>query len=610
MSTEAVNNRQLTDRGMREASRVSQSMSTIGSSLQDFVRETENLVSGISEEVESKSSFQNIQRNIQNTLETQERELQRQMAEASEKEKREMLTNLITLFRSKDNTFERVLEVLPENNRQQLRSARNTFRGIQRFGIGSGSDLTDIFRAREINEIGKEDFQKILLLGTIVIIGNGLLRLVDIEDEKHIPNSSNFNGAGTKVEDRVGITLDPNSKIGTKPYHIPTDLNDLLASIHDFAYFENNNLDRMYADYSYYYNNAYPKQIFNQLLSYGLIKDKNDLKELESNWKKSDTTSGRMLGLASFLRFIGIPESAKKTLDPREVIYRSILPAFYNYRDLLLPSYFPNYRRHVITPKTFALSLLPDWNRIIVSAGEKTKDTIDRLMFGKEKMFHKYHNNVVEKWLKYLGSVGSFDKSGVFVLKAKSDKDETLKDYKDFIEEFNDMVRVSDYPEKIANTEFNEQQAEQITNPTRDEGSVKPSGLGFGTILGWFDFDSWEDRFMYKDYGYHPIEPSPTPIEPSPTLSPINTDDLNKSTDVDVEVEIPITPSYFPRPSPTPTITTTTTTTTPSPTPTTTTPSPTISITEEDLGKFPAEREIDITPKEETGEIVISSDDL
>jgi hypothetical protein len=570
------------------------------------------------------------------------------LEEQQEENRIEFWSSFQGMLTSEPNTFEAFLERVPEDRQQQVRNLRTTYMNMPSF-LSSGNTFYDLYRASEFNRIGQNDLKFLIVLATFMLLANSVYSFLEVEDEKHIPNTSNFNGAGTKVEDRVGISLDASSRIGTQPFHIPTDLNDLLASIHDFAYFENNNFDRMTADYQYWRSNAYPNDFLQQIYRYGLIKSKDDIEDIKEIWKTTDYTSGGMLGIASLLRFFGIPDSLGTLLDPREILYRTILPAFYNYRNLVLPSRFHNYRSQPLSARSFALGILPDWSKLLRSFGEKAYESTENLLFGKEKQFYKYHETTVEKWLKYLGSIGTFDKSGVFVLKPKGDKQQILNDYKDFIEEFNDMVRVSDYPEKIANTDFSKEQIEIITNPTRDTSVVKPSSLGFGTVLGWFDFDAMEDRLFYKGYGLDPnitFPPSPNlTITPSPSgsptgepvLEPIDWNNLSGILEVDIPVfppRLPMTPAQpapvTVSPSPTPTTTTTTTpsptpttttTTTPSPTPTTTTtttPSPTpttITITGAD---FEGPEELSITPEDietytgrfEDDDIIIAEDDL
>jgi hypothetical protein len=124
---------------------------------------------------------------------------------------------------------------------------------------------------------------------------------VTIQEETHIPLTSNFNGRGTKVGDRVGINF-KKDKVGTYPFQVPVDLSDFFAMVHDFSYMSDNNLDRSWADLRYFSSGIYSEDYLNNLVKYNIVK-KEDIPAIVEAYK--DKFSKFSLGTAGLLRLTG-----------------------------------------------------------------------------------------------------------------------------------------------------------------------------------------------------------------------------------------------------------------------------------------------------------------
>lgn len=317
-----------------------------------------------------------------------------------------------------------------------------------------------------------------------------------LQEEKHIPTSSNYNGAGTMVKNRIG--LEHKGKIGTKPLHIPTDVSDIIAMIHDLAYFSNNNADRSIADFSYWSSAYFLEDRLNKLSEYGIV-NKNDIPNIVKEYK--DKFSGWSLGLSSILRQSGITETDIKSVSTKvagsilvnllrgltpfgaELITINDLPAL-SMKDLiqggLLPTYY-NVGKNII----------------------QTLSKVYKRNIGDGDDFSNRHNDVVDKIYKYLGMVGEFNENGIFMMKDKGfNKNEIVNAYNDLIDSYNSFISISDYPEdKVDRIEFtNKDKIDKLVDyDNTDRMELEPSTLSLDVVKNWLITEEQEVEDVEKD---------------------------------------------------------------------------------------------------------------
>jgi hypothetical protein len=321
---------------------------------------------------------------------------------------------------------------------------------------------------------------------------------VKVQDETHIPLSSNFNGRGTKVGDRIGIKF-KKDKVGTYPFQVPVDLSDFFAMVHDFSYMSNSNIDRSFADIRYFLSAYYRQDFLKQLVKYDIVKEE-DIPTITEEY--NDKFSGISLGLASILRLSGLTEVDYS--DPAELsknIFQTLLSNFARGFGISLRR---GIQRRVellpISPIDIFMGFIPDWKELGLMTAEQISK-IPKKLFSKDE-FSKNHNKAVESMYKYLGSIGQFNQKGIFILKDKNmSKDDILETYNNFINDFNDMVKEGDYPEEVVeqikkeDTEKYEAVVSAGTTADRDE--LEPSGLSLDVVREWFDITPVEEELDF-----------------------------------------------------------------------------------------------------------------
>jgi len=321
---------------------------------------------------------------------------------------------------------------------------------------------------------------------------------VKVQDETHIPLSSNFNGRGTKVGDRIGIKF-KKDKVGTYPFQVPVDLSDFFAMVHDFSYMSNSNIDRSFADIRYFLSAYYRQDFLKQLVKYDIVKEE-DIPTITEEY--NDKFSGISLGLASILRLSGLTEVDYS--DPAELsqnIFKTLLSNFVRGFGISLRR---GIQRRVellpISPIDIFMGFIPDWKELGLMTAEQISK-IPKKLFSKDE-FSKNHNKAVESMYKYLGSIGQFNQKGIFILKDKNmSKDDILETYNNFINDFNDMVKEGDYPEEaveqIKKEDTEKYEAVVSAGTTADRDELEPSGLSLDVVREWFDITPVEEELDF-----------------------------------------------------------------------------------------------------------------
>jgi hypothetical protein len=318
---------------------------------------------------------------------------------------------------------------------------------------------------------------------------------VKVQDETHIPLSSNFNGKGTKVGDRIGIKF-KKDKVGTYPFQVPVDLSDFFAMVHDFSYMSNSNIDRSFADIRYFLSAYYRQDFLKQLVKYDIVKEE-DIPTITEEY--NDKFSGISLGLASILRLSGLTEV--DYTDPNKLtqnIYKTLLSNFVRGFGVSLRE---GIQRRVglqpISPFDVFMGFIPDWKELGLMTAEQISK-IPKKLFSKDE-FSKNHNKAVESMYKYLGSIGQFNQKGIFILKDKNmSKDDILETYNNFINDYNDMIKEGDYPsevvEQIKKEDTEKYEAVVSAGTTADRDELEPSGLSLDVVRQWFDITPVEEE--------------------------------------------------------------------------------------------------------------------
>lgn len=324
----------------------------------------------------------------------------------------------------------------------------------------------------------------LVAMGAITLQG-AFKTLPEIQEEKHIPTSSNYNGAGTMVKDRIGLEH-KGGKIGTKPLHIPTDISDIIAMVHDLAYYSKNNADRSIADFAYWSSAYFLNDRLNKLSEYGIV-NKDDIPNIEKAYK--DKFSGWSLGLSSILRQSGLADADITSITSKvagtllinllrgltpmgsELITIEDLPAL-SVKDLLqgglLPTYY-NVGKNII----------------------QTLSKVYKRNIGDGDDFSNRHNELVDKMYKYLGMVGEFNDKGIFMMKQKGyNKMDILNAYNDLIDSYNSFISISDYPDdKIDRIKFtdNDKINRLIDYDNTDRVGLEPSTLTLDVVKNWLN---------------------------------------------------------------------------------------------------------------------------
>jgi len=311
---------------------------------------------------------------------------------------------------------------------------------------------------------------------------------VKVQDETHIPLSSNFNGKGTKVGDRIGIKF-KKDKVGTYPFQVPVDLSDFFAMVHDFSYMSNSNIDRSFADIRYFLSAYYRQDFLKQLIKYDIVKEE-DIPIITEEY--NDKFSGISLGLASILRLSGLTEV--DYTDPNELSQNILQTLLSNFVRGFGVSLRGGIQRRVglqpISAFDVFMGFIPDWKELGLMTAEQISK-IPKKLFSKDE-FSENHNKAVESMYKYLGSVGQFNQKGIFILKDKNmSKDDILETYNNFINDYNDMVKEGDYPsevvEQIKKEDTDKYEAVVSAGTTADRDELEPSGLSLDVVRQWFD---------------------------------------------------------------------------------------------------------------------------
>jgi hypothetical protein len=401
---------------------------------------------------------------------------------------------------------------------------------------------------------------------------------VKLVKEQHIPNRSNYNGGGTEVAKRVGITkgISEKTKIGTYPFHIPVDLSDFFAFLHDMEYMSNNQLDRSWADGRYFYSAFFAKDYLEGLVKYDIV-DKKDIDKIVSNYADKFSglglgagAVGRLLwhgfdankfttlkGLTTFLtRFafayginsIGMPRVQRGTVRaglgrlpfiPRTIRQAMRLP------ELLSQGFQRADLRNVPIPSlsTIIFGTAP-WERLLfgVESGIRNK-----LYSDKSSKANAQRDKMMDAWYRYLGTVGKFDEKGIFQpINKNIDNEKILSDYNDFLDEYNLYVKMNDYPEEAVDPINKEDTAkyDAVVEPYKQSNreDLQPSGMSPEVILGWFELgqpviDAYMWAFGTKDL--------PTPEQVNESWSDINQTIRNES-----NIPIPPEPTISLSPEP------------------------------------------------------------
>jgi hypothetical protein len=360
---------------------------------------------------------------------------------------------------------------------------------------------------------------------------------VKVQDETHIPLSSNFNGRGTKVGNRVGIKF-KKDKVGTYPFQVPVDLSDFFAMVHDFSYMSNSNIDRSFADIRYFLSAYYREDFLKQLVKYDIVKEE-DIPIITEEY--NDKFSGISLGLASILRLSGITEI--NYTDPDKLSKKILNTLLSNFVRGFGVSLREGIQRRVglqpISPFDVFMGFIPNWKKIGLMTAEQISK-IPKKLFSKDE-FSKNHNKAVESMYKYLGSVGQFNQKGIFILKDKDSivKDDILNIYNDFLKDYNDMVSEGDYPtekaELINKEDTEKYEAVTSAGTTVDRDELEPSGLSLDVVKGWFDFT--EEEVEEPDIEFEVEEPD-IDFEVEKPEDP-DIDFEVEEPDIDFEVEAP-----------------------------------------------------------------------
>jgi len=324
---------------------------------------------------------------------------------------------------------------------------------------------------------------------------------VKVQDETHIPLSSNFNGKGTKVGDRIGIKF-KKDKVGTYPFQVPVDLSDFFAMVHDFSYMSNSNIDRSFADIRYFLSAYYRQDFLKQLIKYDIVKEE-DIPTITEEY--NDKFSGISLGLASILRLSGLTEV--DYTDPNELSQNILQTLLSNFVRGFGVSLRGDIQRRVglqpISPFDVFMGFIPDWKELGLMTAEQISK-IPKKLFSKDE-FSKNHNKAVESMYKYLGSIGQFNQKGIFILKDKNmSKDDILETYNNFINDYNDMVKEGDYPsevvEQIKKEDTEKYEAVVSAGTTADRDELEPSGLSLDVVRQWFDITPVEEEEEEIDF--------------------------------------------------------------------------------------------------------------
>jgi hypothetical protein len=326
---------------------------------------------------------------------------------------------------------------------------------------------------------------------------------VTVQEETHIPLTSNFNGRGTKVGNRVGINF-KKDKVGTYPFQVPVDLSDFFAMVHDFSYMSDSNLDRAWADLQYFSSGIYSEDYLNNLVKYNIVK-KEDIPAIIEAYK--DKFSKFSLGTAGLLRMTGVTGLAEKLTSAKGLTQKTLGAIVANAlrgigAKLSLRSGIRIRRRDIedlppLAIKDFVIGFLPNWKSII----KTTLEAGYRKIYPSD--FNDKHNKAVDSMYKYLGSIGQFNQKGIFILKDKDlPKDEILNIYNDFLKDYNDMVSEGDYPtekvELINKEDTEKYEAVTSAGTTVDRDELEPSGLSLDVVKGWFDFTEKEEDIEFE----------------------------------------------------------------------------------------------------------------
>ena len=410
-----------------------------------------------------------------------------------------------TSFNQGVNAIREAFEELPEDQRFDRNLLEGLFDGVRlaRFYVDNNIQIpvenlinvarnyiTTRYTRLPANISSLSKLAVLVALGSISLEG-AFKTLPDIQEEKHIPISSNYNGAGTMVKDRIGLDH-KGGKIGTRPLHIPTDVSDMIAMIHDLAYYSKNNADRSIADFSYWSSAYFLDDRLNKLSEYGIV-NKNDIQSIEKKYK--DKFSGWSLGLSSILRQSGLADADITSVTTRvagsilinllrgltpfgtELITMNDLPAL-SMNDLIQGGLLPTY----------------------YNVGKNVLQTISKVYkrnVGDGDDFSNRHNDVVVKMYKYLGMVGEFNEDGIFMMKRKGFTErDIVNSYNDLIDSYNSFISVSDYPDdKVDRIEFtNKEKINKLVDyDNTDRIDLEPSTLSLDVIKNWFDTEEVEE---------------------------------------------------------------------------------------------------------------------
>ncbi len=232
--------------------------------------------------------------------------------------------------------------------------------------------------------------------------------------EVHFPKTSNFNGPGTQLYDRLNLDYinkhSESQRIGLYPFNIVSDINDLNGFIHDLAFMDMT-ASSLAVNNIYYLINSMNLQSHLKSLNnkYPSLINKENIEHILKNAKYDRIANQAGIALRTAYDISGI------NIKPLQV-----LAGFLSENPYILIKGLYSPIKHL--PEAFS--------KII----------------GTNKGFNIAHEkllNTVDKYLIYLNNNGEFNEFGHFILnKAKSNSTEKLTSYNEFINSYNEYAKI------------------------------------------------------------------------------------------------------------------------------------------------------------------------
>ena len=273
--------------------------------------------------------------------------------------------------------------------------------------------------------------------------------------EWHAIGGYNFNGPGTRVTDR--ISLNYKGKVGTESYFLPKNKLDRQAIEHDFMYYQPDNLARVLADVKYYENvRNLPGEDGSKLLSRFFMQSQIISRTLKESSKLALPFVASDQALRDFFKLLSVPPVAGKgsimgwAFNPAKGVapprLKNFFKNWYNIKGTRRGSQ-TSFRKEILKKYLIPLVLGYGINHILEDGlvqpfYRSYKMIIDTLEHTENwKLLNKNNNEVMKSYDTYLKSVGSYDKTGNFVISTDINVKNAKRQYLAFFTKFKNYIR-------------------------------------------------------------------------------------------------------------------------------------------------------------------------